>query len=74
MNFRRADFGFFRDLLGRVLWDKPLEGRGTQESYLGYHSRITSSKLKYSILKNVVRQKCQNAYLDEKRDYMERLE
>lgn len=25
VNFRSADFGFFRDLLGRVLWDKPLE-------------------------------------------------
>jgi len=24
--FRRADFGLFRDLLGRVPWDKALEG------------------------------------------------
>lgn len=32
MDFRRADFGFFKNLLGRVLWDKALEGRGAKES------------------------------------------
>ncbi|GAB0188996.1 cAMP-dependent protein kinase inhibitor alpha [Grus japonensis] len=31
LDFRRADFGLFRDLLGRVPWDKALEGRGAQE-------------------------------------------
>ncbi|GAB0183006.1 hypothetical protein GRJ2_000765900 [Grus japonensis] len=30
--FRRADFGLFTDLLGRMPWDKALEGRGAQES------------------------------------------
>ncbi|PKU42736.1 hypothetical protein llap_6956 [Limosa lapponica baueri] len=34
LDFRRADFGLFRDLLGRVPWDKALEGRGTQKSLL----------------------------------------
>lgn len=29
--FRRADFGLFKYLLGRVLWDKIL-GKGTQET------------------------------------------
>jgi len=33
LNFRRADFGLLRDLLGRILWDKALEGRGAQESW-----------------------------------------
>ncbi|KAK4817455.1 hypothetical protein QYF61_015610 [Mycteria americana] len=33
LDFRRADFGLFRDLLGRVPWDKALEGRGAQESW-----------------------------------------
>ncbi|GAB0179954.1 mitochondrial enolase superfamily member 1 [Grus japonensis] len=33
LDFRRADFGLFRDLLGRVPWDKALEGRGTQDSW-----------------------------------------
>ena len=32
LDFRRADFGLFRYLLGRVPLDKALEGRGTQES------------------------------------------
>ncbi|PKU41129.1 glycerol kinase [Limosa lapponica baueri] len=34
LGFRRADLGLFRDLLGRVPWDKALKGRGTQESWL----------------------------------------
>ena len=34
LDFRRADFGLFRDLPGRVAWDKALEGRGAQESWL----------------------------------------
>ena len=34
LNFRTADFGVFRDLLGRVPWDKALEGREAQESWL----------------------------------------
>jgi len=32
--FRRADFGLFRDLLGRVPRGKALEGRVGQESWL----------------------------------------
>jgi len=31
-DFRRADFGLLRDLLGRIPWDKALEGRRAQES------------------------------------------
>ena len=34
LDFRRANFGLFRDLLGRVPWDKALEGRGAQENWL----------------------------------------
>ncbi|GAB0177387.1 hypothetical protein GRJ2_000203900 [Grus japonensis] len=34
LDFRRANFGLFRDLLRRVPWDKVLEGRGAQESWL----------------------------------------
>ena len=33
LGFRRADFGLLRDLVGRVTWDKALEGRGTKESW-----------------------------------------
>ncbi|GAB0183845.1 mitochondrial enolase superfamily member 1 [Grus japonensis] len=32
LDFRKADFCLFRDLLGRVPWDKALEGRGAQDS------------------------------------------
>ncbi|GAB0186969.1 mitochondrial enolase superfamily member 1 [Grus japonensis] len=39
LDFRRADFGLFRDLLGRGPWVKALEGRGVQES------RLTKGKL-----------------------------
>jgi len=34
LDFRTADFVLFRNLLGRVPWDKVLEGRGAQESWL----------------------------------------
>ncbi|GAB0206479.1 highly reducing polyketide synthase PKS6 [Grus japonensis] len=33
LDFRRAGFDLFRDLLGRVPWDKALEGRGAQDSW-----------------------------------------
>ncbi|GAB0176277.1 hypothetical protein GRJ2_000092900 [Grus japonensis] len=34
LDFRRADFGLFRDPLGRIPWDKALQGRGAQDSWL----------------------------------------
>ncbi|GAB0181755.1 hypothetical protein GRJ2_000640800 [Grus japonensis] len=34
LDIRRADFSLFRDLLGRLPWDKALEGREAQESWL----------------------------------------
>ncbi|GAB0176518.1 mitochondrial enolase superfamily member 1 [Grus japonensis] len=33
LDFRGADFGLFRDPLGRIPWDKALEGRGVQDSW-----------------------------------------
>ncbi|PKU30847.1 rna-directed dna polymerase from mobile element jockey-like [Limosa lapponica baueri] len=32
LDFRKADFGLWRDLIGGVPWDKGPEGRGAQES------------------------------------------
>lgn len=32
LDFRRADFNFFKDLLGRILWNNALKRRGAQES------------------------------------------
>jgi len=37
LDLRRADFKRFRELLGRVTWDKALEGRGA-------HGRLVSTQ------------------------------
>ncbi|KAM9608247.1 uncharacterized protein ACIBXB_000772 [Morphnus guianensis] len=46
--FRRADFGLFRDLLGRVRCDKALEGRGAQESWLIFKGHLLQAQDQYS--------------------------
>jgi len=33
LDFRRANFGLFKDLLGGIPWVRALEGRGVQESW-----------------------------------------
>jgi len=33
LDFRRADFGHFRDLLGRILWNMVLEIRGSRRAH-----------------------------------------
>ncbi|GAB0208438.1 hypothetical protein GRJ2_003309500 [Grus japonensis] len=40
LDFRRADLGLFRDLLGRIPWDKALEGRGAQGSWLIFKGHL----------------------------------
>lgn len=37
MAFRKVDFGLFKDLLGRVQWDRAPERRGAQESLLVFN-------------------------------------
>ncbi|KFW60998.1 hypothetical protein AS28_04482, partial [Pygoscelis adeliae] len=44
LDFRRADLGLFRDLLGRVPWDKALEGRGPQESWLIFRDHLLQAQ------------------------------
>ncbi|GAB0180427.1 hypothetical protein GRJ2_000508000 [Grus japonensis] len=44
LDFRRADFGFFRDLLGRAPWDKALEGRGAQDSWLVFRDHLLQAQ------------------------------
>ncbi|GAB0179622.1 hypothetical protein GRJ2_000427500 [Grus japonensis] len=44
LDFRRADFGLFRDLLGRVPWDKALEGRGAQDSWLIFKGHLLQAQ------------------------------
>ncbi|GAB0176549.1 hypothetical protein GRJ2_000120100 [Grus japonensis] len=44
LDFRRADFGLFRDLLGSAPWDKALEGRGAQESWLAFKDHLLQAQ------------------------------
>jgi len=44
LDFRRADFGLLRDLLGRILWDKPREGRGAQKSWSVFKDHLLQSQ------------------------------
>ncbi|KFW67405.1 hypothetical protein AS28_01846, partial [Pygoscelis adeliae] len=47
LDFRRADFGLFRDLLGRVPWDKALEGRGAQESWVIFKDHLLQAQERF---------------------------
>ncbi|GAB0181809.1 hypothetical protein GRJ2_000646200 [Grus japonensis] len=44
LDFSRTDFGLFRDLLGRVPWDKALEGRGAQDSWLIFKGHLLQAQ------------------------------
>ena len=44
LDFRRADFGLFRDLLGGVLRDTALGGRGAQESSLIFKDHLSQAQ------------------------------
>ncbi|GAB0175687.1 hypothetical protein GRJ2_000033900 [Grus japonensis] len=43
-DFRRADCGLFRDLLGRIPWDKALEGQGAQDSWLIFKGHLLQAQ------------------------------
>lgn len=40
LDFRRADLGFFKDLLDTSLWHKALEERGAQENKLIFMDKL----------------------------------
>ncbi|KFV08192.1 hypothetical protein N340_06134, partial [Tauraco erythrolophus] len=44
LDFRKADFGLFRDLLGRVQWDEALQGRGAQERRLIFKDHLLQAQ------------------------------
>lgn len=48
-----ADFGLFKDLLGRELFDKDLEGRGTQESWLIFKDHLLQAQEKFILGKRI---------------------
>lgn len=36
LDFSRASFGLFKQLVGEILWDRVLEGEGAQGSWLAF--------------------------------------
>lgn len=44
LEFRRADFGLDRHLVCKVSWDKALEGRGAQESWLIFKDHLLQAQ------------------------------
>ncbi|PKU28198.1 glycerol kinase [Limosa lapponica baueri] len=44
LDFRRADIGVLRYLHGRVTWEKALEGRGAQESWLVFKDHLPQAQ------------------------------
>ncbi|GAB0208020.1 hypothetical protein GRJ2_003267700 [Grus japonensis] len=44
LDIRRADFGLFRDLFGRIPWDKALEGRGAPDSWLIFKGHLLQAQ------------------------------
>ncbi|GAB0181325.1 hypothetical protein GRJ2_000597800 [Grus japonensis] len=44
LDFRRADFALFRDLLGRVPCDKALQRRGAQDSWLAFKDHLLQAQ------------------------------
>jgi len=44
LDFRRADSGLLRDLLGRIPWDKALEGREAQESWSAFKDPLLQAQ------------------------------
>ena len=36
LDFRRANFDLFKQLLGEIPWDRGLEGKGAQDSWLAF--------------------------------------
>jgi len=44
VGFRRAYFGLLRDLLGKIPWNKALEGRGAQESWSVFKDHLLQAQ------------------------------
>ncbi|PKU29906.1 rna-directed dna polymerase from mobile element jockey- hypothetical protein [Limosa lapponica baueri] len=48
LDFRRTNFGFFKDLLQVIPWDQALEGRGVQGSWLIFKHRFLQAQDLYT--------------------------
>jgi len=60
LDFRKADFGLFRDLLSRVPWDKALKVSGAEESWLIFKDHLLQARVMHPN-KEEARQKHQEA-------------
>jgi len=47
LDFRRANFGLFKQLLGGILWVRALEGRGVQECWLLFKHHFPHAQERY---------------------------
>ena len=61
LDLRRADFKRFRELLGRVTWDKALEGRGAHGKLVSTQEPSPPSPEAVHLKKKEGRQECQEA-------------
>ncbi|MCQ4021238.1 hypothetical protein FK520_26920, partial [Klebsiella pneumoniae] len=52
LDFRKADFGLFRDLMGQVPWEAALEGRGAQESWSIFKEHLLQAQQRCIPMKN----------------------
>jgi len=50
LDFRRANFGLFKDLLGGIPWVRALEGRGVQESWSLFKRHFLHAQEQYILL------------------------
>ena len=62
---RRADFGLFRDQLGRIPWEIALEGKGAQESRLIFKDKLLRAQKRSICNVQEVKQVWQKASMDE---------
>lgn len=45
LDFRRAEFGLFRNLLGKVPWDKALKARRAQKGWLIFKDHLLQEQV-----------------------------
>lgn len=57
LDFRRAEFGLFKELLSRLPWNEALEERGAQRSWLILKVHFLQTQEQCVPKKQVVRQK-----------------
>lgn len=68
LDFKRADFGVFKNLIGRIPWNKALEGTDVQEHWLEFKNHLLqpqgwSIPMNWSMGKNTGRSSRMNKQL-----------